>query len=74
MNFRTHTAHYSPVMIAPLSINSSHADYRPERSFFSAIPCDPLRAQHREQGRLQNHILFCHKHDYRDAEAIGHRT
>ena len=22
----THTAHYSPVMIAPLSINSSHAD------------------------------------------------
>jgi hypothetical protein len=33
-----------------------------------------LRAQHREQGRLQNHILFCHKHDYRDAEAIGHRT
>jgi hypothetical protein len=35
-----------------------------------------LRAQlsSREQGRLQNHILFCHKHDYRDAEAIGHRT
>jgi hypothetical protein len=31
---RTHTAHYSPVMIAPLSINSSHADCRPERSFF----------------------------------------
>src|SRR6266545_7853748 len=33
---RTHTAHYSPVMIAPLSINSSHADCRPEHSFFSA--------------------------------------
>ena len=31
---RTHTAHYSPVMNAPLSINSSHADCRPERSFF----------------------------------------
>ena len=31
---RTHTAHYSPVMIAPLSINSSHADCRPERLFF----------------------------------------
>ncbi len=28
----------------------------------------------REQGRLQNHILFWHKNDYRDAEAIGHRT
>jgi hypothetical protein len=27
---RTHTAHHSPVMIAPLS----HADWRPERSFF----------------------------------------
>src|SRR5262249_27274167 len=26
--------HYSPVMIAPLSINLSHADCRPERSFF----------------------------------------
>jgi len=26
------------------------------------------------KGRLQNHILFCHKNDYRDAEAIGHRT
>src|SRR5262249_23656801 len=31
---RPHTAHYSPVMIAPLSINSSHADCRPERSCF----------------------------------------
>jgi hypothetical protein len=30
---RTHTAYYSPVMIAPLSIDSSHADCRPERSF-----------------------------------------
>ena len=28
----------------------------------------------REQGRLQNHILFWHKNNYRDAEAIGHRT
>src|SRR6266480_1252331 len=35
---RTHTAHYSPVMIAPLSINSSHADCRPERLFFSGAP------------------------------------
>jgi hypothetical protein len=33
------------------------------------------RAQHssREKGRLQKR-LFCHKNDYRDAEAIGHRT
>jgi hypothetical protein len=33
------------------------------------------RAQHssREKGRLQKR-LFCHKYDYRDAEAIGHRT
>ena len=31
---RNTISHYSPVMIAPLSINSSHADYRPERSFF----------------------------------------
>jgi hypothetical protein len=23
---------------------------------------------------LQNRVLFCHKNDYRDAEAIGHRT
>jgi hypothetical protein len=29
-----HTAHYSPVMIAPLSISSSQADCRSERSFF----------------------------------------
>jgi hypothetical protein len=34
---RTHTAHNSPVMIAPLSINSSHADCRPERLFFSGV-------------------------------------
>src|SRR5262249_45325642 len=32
---RTHTAHYSPVMIAPLLINSSQRSCRPERSFFS---------------------------------------
>jgi hypothetical protein len=37
-HLRTHTAHHSPVMIAPLSINSSHADCRPERSFFSKAP------------------------------------
>ena len=33
---RTHITHYSPVMIALLSINSSHADCRPERLFFHA--------------------------------------
>jgi membrane protein len=43
---------------------SSHVDRRAGR-----------RARNsREQGRLQNHILFWHKNDYRDAEAIGHRT
>src|SRR5262249_40542982 len=35
--------HYSTVMIAPLSTNSSHADCRPERSFF---------LRNREFGRL----------------------
>src|SRR3981081_3408577 len=39
---RTHTAHYSPVMNAPLSINSSHADCRPERSFFCPAAARPL--------------------------------
>ena len=42
---RTHTAHYSPVMIAPLSINSSHADCRPERLFFSGAPHAELPAE-----------------------------
>src|SRR6266516_2051540 len=39
---RTHTAHYSPVMIAPLSINSSHEDCRPQRSFFWRPPAARL--------------------------------
>ena len=33
--------HYSPVMIAALSINSSHADCRPERLFFPGEPDRP---------------------------------
>src|SRR5438034_8783925 len=45
---RTHTAHYSPVMIAPLSINSSHADCRPARPLFfflnPAVRADPINA------------------------------
>jgi Virulence factor BrkB len=48
----------------PLRQCSSHVDRRAGR-----------RARNsREQGRLQNHILFWHKNNYRDAEAIGHRT
>jgi hypothetical protein len=43
---RTRTAHHSPVMIALLSINSSHC--RPERSFFvsptARMACKPLCA------------------------------
>jgi hypothetical protein len=35
---------------------------------------DEAKPNSKHQGRLQNHILFCHKDDYRDAEAIGHRT
>jgi hypothetical protein len=31
-------------------------------------------ATFRENGRLQNYILFRYKNGYRDAEAIGHRT
>src|SRR5215472_10609017 len=43
----THTAHYSPVMIAPLSINTSHADCRPERSCFGG--CHHIQSRsHRE--------------------------
>jgi hypothetical protein len=49
---RTHTAHYSPVTIAPLSINSSHADCRPERSFFLS-----RQAEHRRNVELLCHLL-----------------
>jgi hypothetical protein len=28
----------------------------------------------RAQRTFAKSLLFCHKHDYRDAEAIGHRT
>jgi hypothetical protein len=50
---RTHTAHYSPVMIAPLSINSSHR-LQAERSFFLGIP----NALHLNADRARH--LFLH--------------
>ena len=31
-------------------------------------------SKRREKGRLPNRVLVRHKNDYRDADAIGHRT
>src|SRR5205823_9598567 len=46
--FLTHTAHYSPVMIAPLSIKSSHADC----ALFSEQPANRTNRQ-RDQSALR---------------------